>query len=94
MLLLESRARLILTDSGGVQKEAYFFEVPCVTLRDETEWQETLANHCNVLAGANTEAVVAAARLTEVGPWTADYGDGQAGTACLRALLTGARHPE
>jgi UDP-GlcNAc3NAcA epimerase len=87
MLLLESRARLVLTDSGGVQKEAYFFQVPCVTLRDETEWQETLDNRCNVLAGADRDAILAAAADSATGPWTAEYGNGHAGTAILDALV-------
>jgi UDP-GlcNAc3NAcA epimerase len=87
MLLLEGRARAILTDSGGVQKEAYFFRVPCITLRDETEWVETLENGCNVLTGADRSAIVAAMTHTGVGPWTATYGDGRAGTAILDAIV-------
>jgi UDP-GlcNAc3NAcA epimerase len=87
MLLLESRAAFILTDSGGVQKEAYFFQRPCVTLRDETEWVETLENGCNVLAGADCERIVAAAAAArEAGPWTAAYGNGEAAERILDAL--------
>jgi UDP-GlcNAc3NAcA epimerase len=87
MLLLEGRARLILTDSGGVQKEAYFAQVPCVTIRDETEWVETLNNRCNVLTGADTDKIVAAANsASQAGPWTAVYGDGKAGVLMVDAL--------
>jgi UDP-GlcNAc3NAcA epimerase len=87
MLVMEARARFILTDSGGVQKEAYFARVPCVTMRDETEWVETLENGCNVLAGADEDRIVKAARRhSEAGPWTMPYGDGHAGEAVLRAI--------
>jgi len=78
MLLLETHAHCILTDSGGVQKEAYLVEVPCITLRDETEWVETLALGWNVLAGADPHAIHAAwqrAKPQEPGPLVFGHGD-------------------
>jgi UDP-GlcNAc3NAcA epimerase len=90
MILLEKKARLIATDSGGVQKEAYFYGVPCITLREETEWVETVEAGWNMLVGADRERIASAA-LSFVTPAArpAFYGDGKASARCV-ALLAGA----
>ena len=79
MLMLEQHATRIFTDSGGVQKEAYFASVPCITLREDTEWTETLEAGWNILVGADPARILDAARNFH--PPAAQpplYGDGQA----------------
>jgi UDP-GlcNAc3NAcA epimerase len=87
IIALEKSARMLLTDSGGMQKEAYWLKVPCITLRDETEWVETVDNCWNILAGAEHNRIIEAVRTfktpTEHLPL---YGDGQAAEKILDAL--------
>lgn len=86
-LALLQNASALLTDSGGMQKEAYFFGVPCVTLRDETEWVETVELGWNRLAGADTARIVAAVEaLDKPSARPAVYGDGHAAEAIVGCL--------
>ena len=78
MLILEQNARVILTDSGGMQKEAYRHNVPCITLRDETEWMETVEAGWNVVVGADRGKIVEAAKSFKTDkPRPKLYGDGK-----------------
>ena len=87
MIQMEQSARMILTDSGGIQKEAYWLGVPCITLRDETEWVETVQAGWNVLVGADTARIVKAVR-SFVPPAERPmlYGDGRAAERCVAIL--------
>jgi len=88
MAALSSQARVIVTDSGGLQKEAYWYGVPCVTARPSTEWVDTIEVGANVLVDDDPEriaAAVAAASMPEVLPPL--YGDGHASEKIASALL-------
>ena len=87
MVQLEKSASVILTDSGGVQKEACFHSVPCVTLRNETEWAETIAKGWNRLAGPNADRIVHLAEQAKPGEFINEFGNGKSAKAILSALI-------
>jgi len=87
-LQLESNAKLVLTDSGGVQEEACVFGVPCVTLRDNTERPETLEVGSNMLAGTDSDRILECVKtmVTRNNCWENPFGDGNAGKRIVEEL--------
>lgn len=87
VIALARSSRVILTDSGGMQKEAYWLKVPCVTLRDETEWVETVESGWNVLTGADEKKISNIAQnFTPPVEHPSLYGDGQAAEKIINVL--------
>jgi UDP-N-acetylglucosamine 2-epimerase len=90
MLKLERNAKAIFTDSGGVQKEAYWFKVPCFTLRDETEWVETVKSGWNILVEPGEKKIVEAVKNREVrrrlSGQKKTFGDGNASKRIIRIM--------
>ncbi len=91
MVWLINNCKLVMTDSGGLQKEAFFFEKPCITLRDETEWSELVDNNYNILVGANKEKIIGAFESRKKifnDNYTKDlYGGGKASEKIIKEML-------
>lgn len=90
-LQLESNARLVLTDSGGVQEESCILGVPCVTLRDNTERPETVEVGANIIAGASSDRILEAVRtiLGKANKWQNPFGDGKAAEKIVNVIIGG-----
>jgi len=93
MVYLLRNCSMVMTDSGGLQKEAFFFKKPCITLRDETEWVELVENRFNVLSGADSEVIIE--KYSKAGSLFSDnydidlYGNGMASERIVSELLAG-----
>jgi UDP-GlcNAc3NAcA epimerase len=87
MLILEKYANKIVTDSGGIQKEAYILGIPCVTLRHETEWVETVKDKWNILVGTDKEKIIEAIKYFRPSDNRNNYfGEGKAGEKIVDAI--------
>jgi UDP-GlcNAc3NAcA epimerase len=93
MIMLEKWAKTILTDSGGIQKEACFHRTPCVTLRNETEWIETVTAGWNQLAGYRKKNILFCMENKTQPIEIDEYGDGYAADKIIQTLLYEKKHP-
>jgi UDP-N-acetylglucosamine 2-epimerase (non-hydrolysing) len=94
-LFLMSKAKLMITDSGGIQKEAFLLRIPCVTLRDNTEWVETLSLNANVLVGAEEEKIMAGVDkmlTSQINFDSKPFGDKDAAKRIVDAVSEGKNH--
>jgi len=90
MIRLLQNCSLVMTDSGGMQKEAFFFRKPCITLREETEWVELVESGCNSLAGANSQQIYTSYQkmINKSLNYNKNfYGDGNASEIIIREIL-------
>ena len=87
IILLLKNSKKVFTDSGGLQKEAYFLNKPCITLRDETEWIETLNGNWNFIVGTSKEKIINKSLVDVFGEQRSYYGDGKAGEKIVNALM-------
>ncbi len=91
MMALEQAAKVIITDSGGVQKEAFFYGVPCITLRNETEWVETVDSGWNQLVGASSHSILSAVnkimQSSRECVRSTPYGQGKAASDILTCIV-------
>jgi UDP-GlcNAc3NAcA epimerase len=89
MIAMERHAKKILTDSGGVQKEAFYLGVPCVTLRDRTEWPETVKCGANLISGPEPDSILKAVAQESTCDWSAHkpYGSGASAQIIVNELL-------
>ncbi|MCK5038005.1 MAG: UDP-N-acetylglucosamine 2-epimerase (non-hydrolyzing) [Thermoplasmata archaeon] len=86
-LTLIKNAKKVITDSGGIQKEAYFLGTPCITLREETEWVETVEDGWNILTGADTEKIKdGIENFDPTGERSSSYGDGKASEKIVKII--------
>ncbi len=90
MILLEKNCSMVITDSGGVQKEAYFFKKPCIVLRSESEWVELLDTGTTVLADANYDKIISAfhqLKNVSIEKFIPFYGDGHAAKKIIEEII-------
>jgi UDP-GlcNAc3NAcA epimerase len=96
ILYLLEKCDIVMTDSGGMQKEAYFFKKPCVTLRDGTEWVELVEQGVNILSGTNVQNIYSGYRemmKKNIDSQLSLYGRGNAGELIVSTIIDGKGQP-